>query len=326
MAKAMNAVISPNISVVMSLYNSERYLREAMDSVFSQTFTNFEFIIVDDGSSDGGEDIVLSYDDFRIRYFRQKNAGLAAALNTAISMARADLIARMDPDDICLPERLAKQYDYLIHHPEIIIVGSAATCIDGSGEILADVQMRQSYMKGELSLPETPSVHPSVLFRRSIFEQAGGYSEEMRYGGEDAVLFNKMLAFGAVANISEPLILYRLTNSSMSMKSKRFNRLLRQRVYKEVSGEKVSEIEKENLVEEYKRPESGHFGYHMYVGKLLLSTGGKETLARTHFFKVLRKNPISIYIWVCLIASYIKPAWRASLKSYIQMFKNRDRQ
>jgi glycosyltransferase involved in cell wall biosynthesis len=323
MVNEMNNEISPLISVVMSLYNSELYLREAMDSVFSQTFNDFEFIIVDDGSSDGGEDIVHSYDDDRIHYFRQENAGLAAALNTAISMARGDLIARMDPDDICLPKRLAKQYDYMQHNPEMIIVGSAATCIDASGAILADVQMRHLYLRGELSLPETPCIHPSVLFRRSIFDRVGGYSEEMRYGGEDAVLFNKMLAFGAVANISEPLIKYRLTNSSMSQKSKRFNLLLRQRVYKEVSGEDISKIEKKNLAEEYKRPKSGLFGYHLYVGKLLITNRGKQALARTHFYKALKRSPLSVYTWTFLVVSYLPSQWQISLLTIIRKLKNR---
>jgi len=317
-AETMNP---PLVSVVMSLYNSERYLTEAMDSILAQTFTDFEFIIIDDGSKDRGADIVRSYEDPRIRCFWQENAGLPAALNFAVRNAQADVVARMDPDDICMPDRLAKQYNYLMHHPDVVIVGSNATCIDDTGNKLEDVQMRPFYATGEFSLPESPCVHPSVIFRRSAFERAGGYPERMRYGGEDAVLFNKMMTFGAISNIPEPLISYRLSHSSMSHKSREFNRLLREMVLKEVSGEAISNEDWQILADAYKHSASGHYGYYLYIGKLFLTSSGKESIARTYIIKALRNSPLSLHAWMCLAGSFIPEAWRAPIRSYLKNLK-----
>ena len=314
----MKAVSAPRVSVIMSLYNSEKYLTEAIESVLSQTFSDFEFIIIDDGSKDSSADIVRSYQDCRIHLVCQENRGLAAALNRAIKEANCDLIARMDPDDICFPERLASQYEYLFKHPEIVLLGSAATCIDGSGETLTDISMSPLFSSGELALPESPCIHPSVMFRRSAYEQAGGYPESMRFGGENAVLFNRMLISGVVANLPEPLIMYRLSYTSMSQKSRRFNHLLRQLIRKEVFGEQIDEIELQRLSQEYRRPGSGRFGYQMYIGKLFLNSDNGEGKARPYLISALKESPLSLHAWLCLLSSYIPYRWRLFLKSYLK--------
>jgi len=104
----------PLVTVLMPVYNAERFLSEAMDSILNQTLINFEFLIIDDGSHDSSLKIIRSYDDPRIRLVQnEKNLGISATLNKGINLASADLIARMDADDISYPERLQKQYDYL---------------------------------------------------------------------------------------------------------------------------------------------------------------------------------------------------------------------
>jgi len=305
----------------MSLYNSERYLGAAIDSVLAQTLTDFEFIIIDDGSKDAGADIVRSYEDARIHYIYQENAGLPAALNAAISVSRSEVIARMDPDDICLPERFAVQYEYLQYHEDVMLVGSAATCIDALGERLPDIVMEPHYAIGELPLPEGPCIHPSAMFRRSVFQRAGGYPEDMRYGGEDAVLFNRMLAYGGVANLPDPLIFYRLHDSSMSHKSRVFNRLLRQVIQLHVLGEPVSDVQIKMLADAYSRAGSGYYGYQLYVGKLFLRSG-MAGRARGYFLKALRFSPFSAHAWICLASSCIPAAWRKSLRAGLAMLKH----
>lgn len=318
MNNSSNISATPRVSVVMSLYNSKKYLVEAIDSVLNQTFSQFELIIVDDGSSDSGVDIVNSYSDPRILLITQKNRGLPAALNKAIEVARSDMIARMDPDDICLPERLIRQYDYLQQHPESVIVGSAATCIDEHGDRLADIKMTPFHGVGAVVLPESPCIHPSVMFRCSAFEKAGRYPEKMRCGGEDAVLFNRMISYGSIVNLPEPLILYRLHHSSMSHKSKRFNFLLRQLVIKEALEEPISTIERQQLMEEYRCSGSGQFGYHLYVGKLLLASEGDDGRVRSHLIKALQATPLSLHVLLYLLASYMPLAWRTALRSYLK--------
>ncbi len=307
----------PEISVVMSLYNSAKYLREAVDSVLAQTFANFEFIIIDDGSSDDSVDIVRGYDDVRIHLVCQKNAGLAAALNHAIDTAKTDFIARMDPDDRCFPERLAKQYQYLQGHADVALVGCAAMYITEGGDEIAAIH-KQPYIEQEaMTMPETPCIHPSVMFRRDAFKRAGGYPDVMRYGGEDAVLFNRMLSFSAVANLSDVLLHYRLSPHSMSQRSARFNRLLREMVCKQVLNDSVSRDDWDLLIEEYRKKTGGEFGYCLSVGKLLLFGAGQAGDARVYLWRALHTSPLSVQAWGCCLSSYLPQGWRMRLKGLL---------
>lgn len=113
----------PLFSVLMPVYNGEKYLREAIDSILEQTLTDFEFLIIDDGSKDNSVQIINSYNDPRIRLVKNEtNLGISKTLNRGIEMASAEFIARMDADDISYPARLQKQYDYLIKHPRVLTV------------------------------------------------------------------------------------------------------------------------------------------------------------------------------------------------------------
>jgi hypothetical protein len=136
----------------------------------------------------------------------------------------------------------------------------------------------------------------------------------MRFGGEDAVLFNKMLMFGAIANISEPLLYYRLTPTSMSQKSREFNKLLRIRVSQEVYGECICEDEKQALALAYKHPSGGDFGYYLYVGKLFLMHKKSAARARHYLLEALKRNMLSIHVWLCLFSSFIPLSWRDALR------------
>src|SRR5215204_3364964 len=126
----------PAISVIMSAYNAGRYIGEAIDSVLKQTFTDFELIIINDGSTDDTESVVRSFGDPRIVLVGQSNEGIAAALNTGLVRARADLVARFDADDVCYPHRLEQQYHFLRAHPEYAIVGTAADYVDKGGDYI----------------------------------------------------------------------------------------------------------------------------------------------------------------------------------------------
>ena len=306
----------PKVSVIMSLYNSEKYLRKAIDSVLSQTFTDFEFIIIDDGSQDNGAGIVQTYSDPRISLIFQRNTGLPSALNNAIEVAKGDLIARMDPDDICLPNRFARQFDYLLHHQDVSIVGSAAICIDESGKELGHIRMTPFHALGESVSPESPCIHPSVMFRRSVFNSAGGYPGEMRYGGEDAILFNRILPFGSIANLSDPLIYYRLSKTSMSQKSRKFNHLLRKIISKKIIDRTVSSSDLNRLAKEYRCSKGESFGYYLYIGKLLLAGDDGENESRLYLFKALKNYPLSLHCWLVFVSSFLPAGFREKLLRY----------
>ena len=123
---------APTVSVVMTVYNTERYVGEAVGSVLGQTFGDFEFVIVDDGSTDRSTTILKDFAarDPRIRLVSRPNTGIVAAANEGIGLARGRYLARMDSDDVCLPRRFETQVNYLEQHPECVLVGSRVTVVD----------------------------------------------------------------------------------------------------------------------------------------------------------------------------------------------------
>ncbi|MBQ6616503.1 MAG: glycosyltransferase [Thermoguttaceae bacterium] len=208
------------ISVVMSVYNGERYLSLAIESVLKQTFKDFEFIIVDDGSTDRSLEIIRKYEkkDSRIRVLVQENQGLAAALNNGIAMARGKYIARMDDDDISLPNRLQLQYEFMESHPEIVASSCNVIVINKWGDEY-DLWKREVDSSvidsNHVNLGYTSLCHPSAIIKKSAFDAVGGYSSDIRYA-QDLDLWLKMGEYGALTNLPEALILYRFHNNAAS--------------------------------------------------------------------------------------------------------------
>lgn len=171
----------PLISVVMSVYNGARFLREAMDSMLAQTFANFEFVIINDGSTDGSREIIEGYDDRRIRLYEQENQGIARALNRGIGLARAGLIARMDADDISAPRRLEKEYDFMRSHPEFAVVaaGTALMTEDGRrGPLSFEAGTAWRELGDDDIVRKSLVWHGSVMYGKAEFLEAGGYRPE----------------------------------------------------------------------------------------------------------------------------------------------------
>ena len=208
------------ISVVMSVYNGERYLSLAIESILNQTFQDFEFIIVDDGSTDHSLEIIRKYEkkDSRIRVLVQENQGLAAALNNGIAMARGKYIARMDDDDISLPNRLEIQYRFMESHPEILASSGLAIVINKWGDEYAEWKTEEDSSKIDskhINEGCTSLCHPASIIRKSAWEAVGGYSSDIRYA-QDLDFWLKLGEIGTLANLAEPLILYRMHNNSAS--------------------------------------------------------------------------------------------------------------
>lgn len=202
------------VSVVLCTFNDERTIKEAIESILCQSYNNFEFIIWNDGSTDGTEEIIKSYKDNRIRYFFHENTGLGVALRLACAEAKGKYIARMDGDDICLPNRIQKQVEFLESHPDYVLVSSAVYYIDENGEqigrsfpITWDVNLRKALKYG------SPIAHPASMFTREAYLKAGGYLP--LYSAQDRVLWSKMKDCGKFKNLSNPLIKYRKANTSI---------------------------------------------------------------------------------------------------------------
>lgn len=207
----------PMVTVLMSVYNGEKFLKEAMDSILTQTFTDFEFLIINDGSTDNSVKIIESYNDSRIRLINnEKNLKLIASLNKGISLARGKYIARMDCDDISSPMRLEKEVDFLENSLEYGLVGTFYTVIDGTGK----EQYNKSYpssndlIKLFLSL-NCPLAHGSIMGRTELFRQ-NLYGSEEYSAVEDYELWTRMTKVTKIHNIPEYLFKYRIYGESFS--------------------------------------------------------------------------------------------------------------
>ena len=210
--------MKPLISVLMPVYNAERYLVAAMESVLGQTLPDFEFLIIDDGSTDRSRSILEQYAscDRRIRLVSRPNTGHARALNEMLAMARGELLARMDADDISLPDRFARQVRFLNEHPEVVCVGGAFDMIDAKGRFLTrssaltDNESIQRFMiHGNDAL-----MHPTMMIRRIAMKRIGGYAEGA-VPAETLDLALKLGEVGALANLAEPVLRYRIHSKSV---------------------------------------------------------------------------------------------------------------
>jgi glycosyltransferase involved in cell wall biosynthesis len=214
---------APKITVLMPLFNGERFVREALESILGQTFTDFEFLIIDDGSTDASVQLVESYDDPRIRLIsNHRNLGVTATLNQGINLAQGEYIARMDCDDVSLPTRLAEQVAYLEQHPDCAMVAVKVSMVDEGGkEIGAWLDDKQTPTSEEMYrfLPRGNCIaHPGIMIRKAILSRYR-YNEHQRVA-QDYDLWLRMAADRLVfAKLAEPLLRYRLNADSVTANS-----------------------------------------------------------------------------------------------------------
>jgi glycosyltransferase involved in cell wall biosynthesis len=206
----MNA--GPTISVCLPVYNAERYVAEAVESILGQTFGDFELLIVDDGSTDGSRRILERYaaGDTRIRLVSRPNGGLVSALNEMLGMARGEFIARMDADDIALPERFERQIAYLRDHGDVVALGTRILLIDPRGAPLTEMPLKLEHEEIDRAhLDGVPVLcHPTILARTASVLGVGGYRSEY-FTGEDLDLWLRLAEVGRLANLPEVLVKYR---------------------------------------------------------------------------------------------------------------------
>jgi hypothetical protein len=206
------------ISVVLPVYNGAGDVEKAVQSVLAQTCTDFELIIINDGSKDASAQVLEGLHDPRIRLYHQENMGLAATLNRGIGLAQGRYIARQDQDDLSHPERFARQVTFLEDHPNYDLLGSAAQIWVGDQptERAHDHPTDHAALSFEL-LFNNPFVHSAVMLRKSAVEAVGGYTiDPARQPPEDYELWSRMARQGRVANLAERLLVYREVPASMS--------------------------------------------------------------------------------------------------------------
>jgi glycosyltransferase involved in cell wall biosynthesis len=224
----------------MAAYNGERYIEASVRSILGQTLKNFEFIIVDDGSTDSTFDKLKQIDDPRLRIIRQGNQGQTSALIAGIQQAKGDLIARLDDDDYSLPNRLMSQFKFMEAHPKVCLCGSRFQELYRGNLTTQRVRFVQTNTEiTKIMSFYNPFAHSSVMFRRDAYSKVGGYSKKYTIS-MDYDLWLRLMDVGEVYNIDEAFTVVRLHNNSVSMKQERLKILegieIRTRAYRKFRG------------------------------------------------------------------------------------------
>lgn len=211
------------VSVIMPAYNSAAYIAEAIESILAQTYPHFEFIIVDDGSTDDTRAIIQQYarQDARIVPLQMpQNSGASAARNAAIELAQHEWIVAMDADDIARPHRIETLLNAAKNDPEVVVWGSYLTRINVNGDVLEEMALGVTSKEAFYALDRTKQIielfNPCAMFRRSVFMAVGGYDAAMS-PSEDSDLWDRMAEHGPIVIIPQSLLLYRLHDKSLTI-------------------------------------------------------------------------------------------------------------
>jgi len=221
--------MDPLVTVLMPVYNGEHHLRSAIESILGQTYSHFELLIMDDGSTDNSSEIVNSIDDKRIRYHRSPtNKGIEQTLNDGLLLAHGTYIARMDADDISLPQRLALQISYLESHPETGVIGGAIRKLkDNRPGKLISPPLSDGEIRVHL-LFHNPLHHPVVMFRKQLVVKHP-YPLDYKYA-EDYRLWVELSAFTKFANLPDEILHYRIHDQQITKSKSRISRNSSERV------------------------------------------------------------------------------------------------
>jgi glycosyltransferase involved in cell wall biosynthesis len=211
--------VEPAVTVLLAVYNGERHLAESIDSVFAQTFEDFELLVVDDASTDATSQILAGYSDSRLRVLRnERNLGLTRSLNRGLAESRGRYVARQDADDVSAPERLERQAAFLDANPDVTLLASAYVRIreDGSVSGSRSVPAEALGVRWRL-LFLNAFTNSSVMFRKDEVERLGGFREKFSYA-QDYDLWSRLAFTGTVAALTDTLARYRDTRDSLTAK------------------------------------------------------------------------------------------------------------
>lgn len=305
------------LTVLMPAYNTGLYIREAIQSILDQTFTDFEFIIINDGSKDNTLDVIRSFSDPRIKVIDQHNKGLIDTLNEGIKIAKGDIIARMDADDISYPERLEVEYNFLVEHPDYVLVGAEADVIDKDGNYLmhlSPVGYTHEEIEERIDI-KCPFIHPNVMFRKNAVIAAGLYPKNA-LTFEDHLLWKKLLKYGRICNLHKTLLKARFNPESVTIDEKwrgnEFVELRRKALSKgfvaDDDAERLREIIQTQNLNAYKQA-----SYYAMVGKKYLWNNANGKLARKHLAAAIRHYPKNAESYILYIFSFLPAAWRVGL-------------
>ena len=320
----MNNNRNPKVSVVMSVYNGEKYLKEAIDSILNQTYKDFEFIIVNDGSTDESLEIIKSYNDPRIVLIRQENKGLATALNEGIKIAKGEYIARMDADDISEPERFKKEYKFMHVHDECVALGTNAIIIDENSNNLYTTDLHfNNEISTDYLMEKNPFFHGSMILKREVLLRIGGYNTQIKHFSEDDLLWIDLNKYGKMYILDDVLYKWRIVHSSIShmLPQKVRKRLIQIRKnYAENGYLSENDINFINNLKDKRSIREKKSDYSVHIGKILLNHNKKES--HNWFIKAFIQNPLKLISLGFFILSFLPNKMLSILKYYKKAIKN----
>jgi len=224
--------LKPSVSVIMAVYNGEKFLRQAVQSILNQNFKDFEFIIINDGSTDRTLEILKSFKDSRIRIFNRENKGLANSLNEGIFLSKGKYIARMDSDDESLKNRLKLQYEYMESNPDIDILGGQAWKINEYNQIIGVMNKPRSFNDIARYIKcACPVIHPTYFVRKHVYKRVGGYRDFAPTQDYDFILRAFEFAY-KINNLPDRILNYRVNASSLSYKNSKSTIIFRAKIQK----------------------------------------------------------------------------------------------
>jgi len=292
----------------MPAYNAGKYIAEAISSVLRQTFSDFELLIVNDGSTDNTVKIIESFKDNRIILIHQENKGIASALNTGLAHSRSDYIARFDADDICRRERLSTQYNFMTSYPEYDIIGSAADYLDVEGNYIF-TQHPAAHLNEEiqtLKYTVCPFIHSSVFYKKEVILRNGGYNEHA-YTFEDHFLWVNILQHAKACNLSPALIKVRLNPESITIDEKWRTRRFREIKYNSLKNRSITAFDGlllQEIGQKQYLPKIKEGAYYALCCKKFLVNNYQPEKARWHVSKAIGIHPLRVDNYLLYVISY----------------------
>lgn len=303
----MKSSKTPKISVVMSCYNSEKYLDQAIESILNQSYGDFELLLLNDGSTDKTLSRFEYYSqlDNRCRVYSSENQGIVAMVNKGISLAKADIIFRMDGDDVSRPDRFEKQMNYLEAHPKCVAVGAKALLIDSDGlpiKEMWDITDHKKIDEFHLTGIGSAMCNPVTAIRKEAILKVGGYRQECNYA-EDYDLWLRLAEIGQLANLPEVLVEYRQHVQSVGYKHREAQLKATKLAVDESKKRRGLLID---ATEEVPEPLPSLSDIHLKWAWWALMANNRQT-AKKHGFKAFLKSPFSLEIANFFYSLYVRP-------------------
>lgn len=310
------------VTILMPAYNAEKYIADAIESVLRQSFADFKLLVINDGSVDRTKKIILSFPDKRIQLIDQPHRGIASALNKGLTKSLSPYIARFDADDICLPERLQQQVEFLDQHPDYIVVGCDAEYISENAEHLFHFKcIGHSHEQiQEKIYSYCPFIHSSVMYRKEPVVKAGGYSVHA-HNFEDYLLWIQLLKSGKFHNLHQQLIKIRFNPASVTIDERWRGRYFRKMKRNIIRKGRITEKEGSCLFDIIKKQDISHIkegSYYALCGKKFLLDNQLPKKARPFFSKAINSYPYRFDNYVLYLLSFFPPlfvGWLYQIKS-----------